>query len=67
MKQTKTQNQIIIKLLKNWTTFKDAYEKAKSLSFPKRIMEIKAMGYDLESKWVDLPSGKRVKAWRMKK
>lgn len=63
MKQTMEQR--LMKLLKRrWTTPLDALNQAQCLSLAQRVSEWRRAGVEINDKWVGLPSGKRVKAYR---
>jgi hypothetical protein len=42
-----------------------AYHNFDCINLPGRIYDIKALGYEVKDRPVDLPSGKRVKAYRI--
>lgn len=54
-------------LRKQWVTPLIALNKANCLSLSQRCGEFRRQGINVESKWVDLPSGKRCKAYRITK
>ena len=61
-----TMHQELLELLKKqWVTPIDALQKARCLSLSQRCGNFRRAGYKVEDKWVPLPSGKRVKAYRV--
>ena len=52
-------------LREDWTTPVDALKKAQCFSLSQRVGDFKRDGIPVEDKWVNLPSGKRVKAYRI--
>ena len=47
----KTQKQRILSALKHWTSPLEALHKAGTLKLSTRVGELRAEGYDIESKW----------------
>jgi hypothetical protein len=57
----------LIRLLRRgWVTPLDALNKAQCLSYHRRLSDIRQLGHKTEARWIELPNGKRVKAWRIK-
>lgn len=52
-------------LKEGWVTPLDALNRANCLSLSQRIGNFRSEGVRIEDKWVDLPSGKQVKAYRI--
>lgn len=50
-----------------WLTPLDALQTCGCMSLAQRVSEFRREGIDIEDRWVDLPSGKRVKAYRLKR
>jgi hypothetical protein len=64
MKQTMTDK--LVKLMKRrYVTPLDALQHANCLSLSQRCGDLRRAGVDVIDKWVDLDSGKRVKAYRI--
>ncbi len=64
--KTETMEATLLKLLrKKWLTPLDALQEAGCLSLSQRCGEFARQGYALAKKWVDLPNGKRVRAYRI--
>lgn len=65
MKQEITKEERALKLVKRqWTTPMDALQKCGLFTLSQRVSEWRAAGISIRDKWVDLPSGARVKAYR---
>jgi biotin operon repressor len=47
----KTQKQIVLSLLKNWTSALDCFKKGGGMRLAAHIHALKYDGYDIESKW----------------
>ena len=62
MNETKSQNEIILEMLKanEMVTPYTALAKAKSLRLSERIREIRALGYNVTARMIKLDNGKRV-------
>lgn len=55
----------VLHLLKTrWLTVLDALNLAGCLSLSQRVSEWIASGLNIQKKWVDLPNGKRVRAYK---
>lgn len=52
-------------LKREWTTPLDALGKAGCLSLSQRCGEFRREGIQVQDRWVDLPNGKRIKAYRV--
>jgi hypothetical protein len=64
MKQTMTDR--LVKLMKRrYVTPLDALQHANCLSLSQRCGDLRRAGIEVIDKWVDLDSGKRVKAYRI--
>jgi hypothetical protein len=64
MKQTMTDK--LVKLMKRrYVTPLDALQHANCLSLSQRCGDLRRAGIEVIDKWVDLDSGKRVKAYRI--
>jgi len=50
-----------------WLTPIDALQSCGCMSLAQRVSEFRREGINIEDRWVDLPSGKRVKAYRLKR
>lgn len=56
----------LLELLKaEWVTPIDALQKAQCFSLSQRCGEFRRQGINVMSQWVHLPSGKKVKAYRV--
>ena len=62
----RTQNEILKEMMVvNWVTPIQALEYAKVFRLAARVAEIKATGVNVVDRWELLPTGKRVKAYRL--
>ena len=52
-------------LLQEWITPIDALHRFQCFSLSQRAGQLRREGYNVLDKWVKLPSGKRVKAYRI--
>lgn len=52
-------------LHQEWLTPVDALEKARCFSLSQRCGQLRRQGFNVLDKWVELPSGKRVKAYHI--
>jgi len=52
-------------LRSQWTSPIDALQLAGCFSLSQRCGELRRAGVSVDSKWLDLPNGKRVKAFRI--
>jgi hypothetical protein len=50
---------------RQWVTPVEALEKAQCFSLSQRAGDLRRAGVKVEDKWVELPSGKRIKAYRI--
>ena len=63
----RTQNQMLRELMTSmWVTPADALQFAKCARLAARVLELKQSGVQIADRWEKLPSGKRVKAYRVK-
>lgn len=61
-----TKTERLLKLLKQqWTTPLEALETCGLLTLSQRVSEFRASGIRVQDKWVALPSGARVKAYKI--
>lgn len=61
-----TKTERLVKLLKRqFVTPLECLEQCGLLTLSQRVSEMRASGYKVIDKWVDLPSGARVKAYRI--
>lgn len=61
-----TMHDKLLKLLRRkWVSPLTALNEAQCLSLAQRVSQWRAAGIAIKDKWVDLPSGKRVKAYRL--
>lgn len=60
------QEALLPHLVSGWLTVAEALQRAGIYALSQRANEMSRMGYDIEKKWVDLPSGKRVMGYRIK-
>ncbi len=58
-------NDLIALLQKKWVTPIEALNEAHSFSLAQRVSELRRRGVTVIDKWVDLRSGKRIKAYRI--
>lgn len=58
---------LIARLRKGWITTLEAAEQVGCWSLSQRCGELRRAGMKVADKWVTLPSGKRVKAFRLGK
>ncbi len=58
---------ILALLTSGWTTPLLALQKANCLSLSQRCGSLSRLGINIEKKWVKLPSGKNVRAYRVTK
>jgi hypothetical protein len=66
MKKNDLMCEKLMKLLKRkWVTPLVALNEAQCLSLAQRVSQWRAEGMQIVDKWVDLDSGKRVKAYRL--
>jgi hypothetical protein len=62
----RTQNQMLKDLMVSmWVTPQDALQFAKCARLAARVLELKRSGVQITDRWEKLPSGKRVKAYRV--
>lgn len=47
-------------------TIMESYELFGITSLHRRLSDIREMGYEIEDEWLELPSGKQVKQYRLK-
>ena len=52
-------------LRKGWLTSLECAQRGGCLSLSQRVSELRRAGYTVPDKWIDLPSGSRVKAYRL--
>jgi hypothetical protein len=52
-------------LRRKWMTPLSALQEAQCLSLAQRVSSWRKAGIKIDKKWVDLPSGKRVRAYRI--
>lgn len=57
--------EVLTLLVSGWTTVGEALQKIGCYALSQRVGELARMGYDIEKTWRDLPSGKRVRAYRI--
>lgn len=61
-----TKTERLLKLLrKQWVTPLEALEQAGLMSLSQRCSQFIAAGMPIQKRWVDLPSGARVRAYRL--
>lgn len=64
--KTPTMEQRLLKLLRRkWITPLDALNEVQCMSLSQRAGSFARQGYAVAKRWVDLPSGKRVRAYRI--
>lgn len=64
--KTETMESKLLRLLKRkWVTPLTALSEAQCLSLSQRCGDFARSGYSVAKKWVELPSGKRVRAYRV--
>ena len=62
----RTQNQMLKELMTSmWVTPQDALQFAKCARLAARVLDLKRSGVEIVDRWERLPSGKRVKAYRV--
>lgn len=59
------QDTLIELLQREWLTPLEALQKANCMSLSQRCSEFRRQGINVVDRWVDLPTGKRVKAYRI--
>jgi hypothetical protein len=59
------QDRLIELLKKEWVSPLDALQKAQCFSLAQRCSEFRRRGMNVVDRWVDLPSGKKVKAYHI--
>lgn len=57
--------ELIALLQKKWVTPIEALNEARSFSLAQRVSEMRRSGINVIDKWVELKSGKRIKAYRI--
>jgi hypothetical protein len=63
----RTQNQKLHEMMVSmWVTPADAMQFAKCARLAARVLELRRKGVEIVDRWEHLPSGKRVKAYRVK-
>lgn len=65
MKQVLMKDRLAHLLRTKWTTPLIALQEAGCLSLAQRVSQWRSQGIAILDKWVELPSGKRVKAYRI--
>lgn len=62
----RTQNEMLKEMMvSGWVTGFDALQQAHCFRLPARVKELRAAGNVICDRWEKLPSGKRVKAYRL--
>ncbi len=62
----RSQNEILKEMMVvNWVTPMTALQYAKCFRLAARVAEIRATGAEVVARWETLPTGKRVKAYRL--
>lgn len=62
----RTQNKMLHEMMVSmWVTPQDALQYAKCSRLAARVLELKQAGVQITDRWEKLPSGKRVKAYRV--
>lgn len=65
MRRPETMEERLLRLVKQqWVSPLQALEKVGCLSLAQRVSEWRAAGMKIADKWIHLPSGKRVKAYK---
>jgi hypothetical protein len=64
-KKPTMEDRLLHLLKRKWVTPLDALHAVNCLSLSQRVSEFIRGGVDVQKRWVDLPSGKRVRAYRI--
>ena len=59
------QSDIHAMLSKGWTSPAEAFHRVNCMSLSQRVGELIEMGHEVQKEWLDLPSGKRVRIYRI--
>jgi len=65
MTQALMKDRLVALLRRQWTSPVDALNEAGCFSLSQRCGELRRAGVSVDSKWLDLPNGKRVKCYRI--